>query len=96
MKIHPSVTPERVEAAVEREQTSLDNPGFCIRLRPPPVFFSGSHPTAGPCRAQLEPGTVQALILLVHASSVAAWLAHQRGGLWPSGTMAERGLASPS
>lgn len=31
MKVHPSVTPERVAAAVEREQTSLDNPGFCLR-----------------------------------------------------------------
>jgi len=30
MKIHPSITPERVEGAVEREQRSLDNPGFCV------------------------------------------------------------------
>lgn len=30
MKIHPSVTIDRVLAAVERGATSLDNPGFCI------------------------------------------------------------------
>jgi hypothetical protein len=30
MKIHPSITAERVEEAVEREQRSLDNPGFCV------------------------------------------------------------------
>ncbi len=28
--MHPSITPERVAAAVERELTSLDNPGFCL------------------------------------------------------------------
>ena len=28
--IHPSVTPERVDEAAERELTSLDNPGFCL------------------------------------------------------------------
>jgi hypothetical protein len=28
--IHPSVTPERVAEAVEREITTLDNPGFCL------------------------------------------------------------------
>ena len=31
MKMHPSVTPERVTEAVERARLSLDNPGFCIR-----------------------------------------------------------------
>ena len=39
---------------------------------------------------------MQALILLVRASSTAAWLAGQRGELWPSGTMAGRDLASPA
>lgn len=29
MKLHPSVTLDRVCDAVEREQTTLDNPGFC-------------------------------------------------------------------
>lgn len=27
---HPSITDERVVEAVEREMTSLDNPGFCL------------------------------------------------------------------
>ncbi len=29
MKIHPSITIERVTEAVEREMSTLDNPGFC-------------------------------------------------------------------
>lgn len=31
MKVHPDVTPERVIDAVERHQTTLDNPGFCVK-----------------------------------------------------------------
>lgn len=30
MKIHKSITAERVAEAVERQSTSLDNPGFCV------------------------------------------------------------------
>lgn len=30
MKLHPSITEERVAAAVQRQMTELDNPGFCI------------------------------------------------------------------
>jgi hypothetical protein len=30
MKIHPSITVDRVADAVERHMTILDNPGFCI------------------------------------------------------------------
>lgn len=30
MKLHPSLTIFRVEDAVERRMSSLDNPGFCI------------------------------------------------------------------
>lgn len=30
MKLHPSITSERVAEACEREMTTLDNPGFCI------------------------------------------------------------------
>lgn len=30
MKLHPSITSERVAEAVERQQTTLDNPGFCV------------------------------------------------------------------
>jgi hypothetical protein len=28
--MHPSVTVERVQEAVESEMTTLDNPGFCL------------------------------------------------------------------
>ena len=31
MRIHPSVTLDRVGEAVERHHTTLDNPGFCVR-----------------------------------------------------------------
>jgi hypothetical protein len=30
MKIHPSITIERLMEATQREMTTLDNPGFCI------------------------------------------------------------------
>lgn len=30
MKLHPSLTEERILEAVERRMLSLDNPGFCI------------------------------------------------------------------
>ena len=30
MKMHKSITPDRILEAVERSQTSLDNPGFCV------------------------------------------------------------------
>jgi hypothetical protein len=30
MKLHPSITTERVIDALDRELTSLDNPGFCL------------------------------------------------------------------
>jgi predicted amidophosphoribosyltransferase len=30
MKMHKSVTPERIMEACERHLSSLDNPGFCI------------------------------------------------------------------
>lgn len=30
MKMHESITPERIIDAVERRMTTLDNPGFCI------------------------------------------------------------------
>ncbi len=30
MKVHHSITAERVQEAVERAAASLDNPGFCI------------------------------------------------------------------
>lgn len=30
LKIHPTITLTRVSDAVMREQTTLDNPGFCL------------------------------------------------------------------
>lgn len=30
MRIHPSITADRVMEAIERSMTSLDNPGFCL------------------------------------------------------------------
>lgn len=30
MRMHPSITIERVIEAVRRQETTLDNPGFCI------------------------------------------------------------------
>lgn len=30
MKLHHSITEDRIAAAVERSHRSLDNPGFCI------------------------------------------------------------------
>ena len=30
MKLHPSLTVDRIVDAVERSNTTLDNPGFCI------------------------------------------------------------------
>ncbi len=30
MKLHKSITPDRICKAVKRRQTTLDNPGFCI------------------------------------------------------------------
>lgn len=31
MKIHPSITIERVMEAVESQMTTLENPGFCLK-----------------------------------------------------------------
>lgn len=31
LKIHPSITPERLTEALQRYNEVLDNPGFCIR-----------------------------------------------------------------
>lgn len=30
MKMHPTITVDRVMEAVKRHNTSLDNPGFCV------------------------------------------------------------------
>lgn len=30
LKVHASITPDRIMEAVERHNSSLDNPGFCL------------------------------------------------------------------
>lgn len=30
MKLHPSITEDRIVAAIERSYVTLDNPGFCV------------------------------------------------------------------
>jgi hypothetical protein len=64
MKIHPSITPERVEEAVEREQRSLDNPGFCVRCG---TEAEGIEPDARKCECEScgEPGVYGASELLI-------------------------------
>jgi hypothetical protein len=49
MKIHPSLTIERVTQAVEDEMTSLDNPGFCIACG---AEADGCEPDARKCRCE--------------------------------------------
>lgn len=48
--LHPSVTLERVRAAVERAALSLDNPGFCAACG---ADMDGCEPDMrdGPCEA---------------------------------------------
>ena len=64
MKIHPSVTPERVMEAVERELGSLDNPGFCVRCG---ADAEGVEPDARKydCESCGEPGVYGASELLI-------------------------------
>lgn len=64
MKMHPSVTPERVTEAVERARSSLDNPGFCIRCG---ADADGVEPDARKyeCESCGEPGVYGAEELLI-------------------------------
>jgi hypothetical protein len=64
MKIHKDVTLQCVAAAVERSQTSLDNPGFCIRCG---AEAEGVEPDASryECEACGEPGVYGAEDLLI-------------------------------
>ena len=64
MKIHPSITPERIEEAVEREQRSLDNPCFCVHCG---AEAEGVEPDARKyeCESCGEPGVYGASELLI-------------------------------
>ena len=64
MKLHPSVTLERVEGAVERHNSSLDNPGFCVKCG---ADAEGVEPDARKyeCECCGEPGVYGAEELLM-------------------------------
>ena len=65
MKIHSSITADRVVEAVERSHASLDNPGFCIRCG---ADAEGVEPDARrtECEACGEHGVYGAEELLLH------------------------------
>ena len=65
MKVHMDVTADRVIEAVERSQTSLDNPGFCIACG---AAAEGVEPDARKyqCEACDEQGVYGAEELLMH------------------------------
>lgn len=64
MRIHPSVTTERVTEAVRRSHQILDNPGFCIHCG---EDAEGVEPDASryECEACGEPGVYGAEELLI-------------------------------
>lgn len=69
LPIHESVTPERVAALVEREMSSLDNPGICLACG---TEADGCEPDArnyrcenDACRKSAVFGAEEALLMLV-------------------------------
>lgn len=64
LKLHPSLTFERIEAAAMRRNESLDNPGFCIACG---AEAEGVEPDARryTCDACGEPGVYGAEELLM-------------------------------
>ena len=64
MKIHHSITAERVQEAVERAAVSLDNPGFCVACG---TAAEGVEPDARQyeCESCEEPAVYGAEELLV-------------------------------
>lgn len=50
MNVHSDVTPERVIDAVERQQTTLDNPGFCAECG---AEADGVEPDARECECEI-------------------------------------------
>lgn len=67
MKMHPSITTDRVIDAVKREMSSLDNPGFCIACG---EDADGVEPDARQyiCEFCEEPAVYGAQELLLHLS----------------------------
>ena len=65
MKVHSAVTVDRVVEAVERSNTSLDNPGFCIVCG---ANAESVEPNAREyqCEACGQPGVYGAEELLMH------------------------------
>jgi hypothetical protein len=49
MKMHPSITEDRIIEAVERQMTSLDDPGLCIECG---EEQGGCEPDARRCKCQ--------------------------------------------
>ena len=65
MKMHPSITADRVVDAVERRMRSLDNPGFCVLCG---EDADGCEPDARkyPCEHCGKRGVFGAEELLIH------------------------------
>jgi hypothetical protein len=65
MKMHEAITADRVCEAVERSETSLDNPGFCIACG---NDADGCEPDMrkGPCESCGEKAVYGAQELLFH------------------------------
>jgi hypothetical protein len=64
MRIHASITLDRVAEAVERQLSSLDNPGFCIKCG---ADADGVEPDARECTCEAcgEPGVYGGEELLI-------------------------------
>ena len=64
MRMHPSITADRVAGAVERRMGSLDNPGFCVACG---ADAEGVEPDARryPCECCGERGVYGADDLLI-------------------------------
>lgn len=66
-KWHPTITEDVVSAAVQRHQTSLDNPGFCLVCG---LEQEGCEPdaqgiTCESCGAEMVAGAAELLIIMV-------------------------------
>lgn len=67
--VHETVTPERVQEAVERYAASLDNPGFCLACG---ADAEGVEPDATryTCEVCEAPAVYGASELLIHMAEV--------------------------